>query len=132
MGKAACLRVLIKGRLELKSGRSDKPGSTSENFKRKHFSLISETEPGKNFVSLRTYYSERLLTHNHRTGKRWSQEPNSGLQIPKLLPFIGLDGHMFKSRGKDSKVDKGRETGREGGRREEEKEKTLKSIKGWW
>ena len=123
MGKAACLHVLIKGRLELKSGRRDKPGFTSENFKRKHFSLISQIEPGKNSVSLRIYYSERLLKHNHRTGKWWNQEPNSGLQIPKLLPFIRLDGHMFKSRGKDSKVDKGRDIGREGRRREEEKEK---------
>lgn len=121
MGKAACLHVLIKGRLELKSGRSDKPAFMSENFKGKHFSLISQIEPGKNSVALRIYYSERLLTHNHRAGKWWSQEPNLGLQIPKLLPFIRLKGHMFKSRGKDYKVDKARGKGKEGRRREEEK-----------
>lgn len=47
-----------------------------------------------------------------------------GLQIPKLLPFIRLKGHMFKSRGKDYKVDKVREKGKkEGRRREEERQK---------
>lgn len=95
----------------------------SENLKKKkHFGLISQIEPGKNSVSLRIYYSETLLTHNHRAGKWWSQELNSGFQIPKLLPFIRLEGHMFKSRGKDYKVDKGRDKGREGRRREEQKE----------
>lgn len=84
MGKAACLHVLIKGRLELKSGRSDKPAFMSENFKGKHFSLISQIEPGKNSVALRIYYSERLLTQS----QSWKVvEPTDlGLQIPKLLP----------------------------------------------